>query len=48
MLKPIYKQETDSYIAHFKVLVIKVFSKLAQMSSVLKPNELYHSVLSIL
>jgi hypothetical protein len=48
MLKPVYKQETDSYLTHFKLPVIKVFGRLAQMNTVLKPNELYNSVLNIL
>lgn len=53
LLKPVYKQETDSYLLSFKPLVIKLFEKLEKLPAKQDPSDerpidLYEAILNIL
>jgi len=48
MLKPVYKQETDSYLLNYKSLVIRLFTRLQQLPSHSHAEDLYNSILNIL
>jgi len=48
MLKPVYKQETDSYLLNYKPLVISLFARLQQWLSHTHAEQLYSCILNIL